>query len=377
MHNYIKYLLITIAAVTILSNRAFAKEVEINLPSELDIMAGQMVMVGFKGTELTKDHHLISDIKNHHLGGIILFGSNLKWRNNIENHKQLKTLISDIKKLSTCNLLVAIDEEGGKVSRLNEAKGFPPSLTQKKLGDLNDLNKTLLEATNRAKLLRDLGINLNLAPVVDIIVNEENKVIVKAQRSFSSDPRIVTSHAARVIKGHLMEGILSALKHYPGHGSSLNDSHKGFTDITDTWTKDELFPYLHLINDGYDEAIMTAHVFNSNLDDTYPATLSKKILTDKLRGELKFKGVIISDDMQMKAISDNYKFSEAIALAINGGVDIILIANMMEYDEHAVKKIVSVIKSLVLKGIVSELRLRESFERIRKLKSKTYENKTN
>lgn len=368
------YLIVAIFTVNISATSVFAKDIGNDTPTDLDIMVGQMVMVGFKGTTLTEYHHLREDLLNHHLGGVILFGSKRKWRNNIENHKQLKTLISDIKKLSTCNLLIAIDEEGGKVSRLNTAKGFPPSLSQKKLGQLNDPTKTLTEAYSRAKLLRTLGINLNLAPVVDLAVNKNNKVIYKAGRSFSSDPRVVTSHASRVIKGHQMAGVLSALKHFPGHGSSLNDSHKGFTDITNTWTKDELFPYLHLINDGFDEVVMTAHVFNAKLDDTYPATLSKKILTGKLRDELKFNGVIISDDMQMKAISDNYKFSEAITLAINSGVDIILIANMIEYDEFAVKKAVSVIKSLVLKGLITEERIKESYERIKKLKGKTYEN---
>lgn len=170
-----------------------------------------------------------------------------------------------------------------------------------------DIRQRRLAAT-----LADLGIGLNMAPVVDLCSNPDNPVIAKYERCFSADPNQVSAQAAAYIDAHHQLGVLTTLKHFPGHGSSRSDSHQGFTDITTTWSETELIPYRCLIAGGRVDAIMTAHVFNARLDDCYPATLSKNVITGLLRGELGFDGVVISDDMQMGAIVDHFGFETAI-----------------------------------------------------------------
>jgi beta-N-acetylhexosaminidase len=221
-----------------------------------------------------------------------------------------------------------------------------------------------------AKTLAELGINLNLAPVVDVNTNPDNPIIAKYERSFSADPEIVTEHALEFIKAHHEQGVLCTLKHFPGHGSSTGDSHLGVVDVTDTWARTELEPYANIIQAGQADAIMTAHVFNANLDSEYPATLSRPTITGILREELGYGGVVISDDMQMGAIADHYGFETAIQKSIEAGVDIIAIANNSVYEEDIAARTVALIKQLVQDGRVDEARIHESYQRIQRLKSK-------
>ena len=168
------------------------------------------------------------------------------------------------------------------------------------------------------------------------------------------------------------EGIIPTLKHFPGHGSSTTDTHLDFTDITASWSEKELEPYSALIASGYHDPIMTAHVFNGKLDPVYPATLSKAILNGILRTRLGFKGVIISDDMQMKAIADRYGLETAIRLAIDAGVDILLFGNNTSYDPAITTKATEIIRSLLKKKIITEERIDRSYQRIMELKKRYF-----
>lgn len=155
------------------------------------------------------------------------------------------------------------------------------------------------------------------------------------------------------------------LKHFPGHGSSLGDSHQGYVDISDTWSKKELEPYQTLIDSKDVDMIMTAHVFNSHLDKKYPATLSYKINTKLLREQMNYRGVIVSDDMQMKAISQNYSVKESVALAINSGVDMLLFGNQLANQD--IDALVDLILTQVKSGEIPEARIKESNKRIEQL----------
>jgi len=217
-------------------------------------------------------------------------------------------------------------------------------------------------------MLAEAGINLNLAPVVDLNANPDNPIIGKIERSFSADSNVVTNHAREVIKAHHKFSVLTTLKHFPGHSSSRDDSHWGFVDVTQSWTSAELEPYARIIAAGQCDAVMTAHIFNANLDSSFPATLSKPIITGILREQLKFDGVVISDDMQMKAIADHYGFDEAIHRAIDAGVDIIAIANNSIFDENVAARAIAVIKQLVQDGKISPARIEQSCQRIMRLK---------
>jgi beta-N-acetylhexosaminidase len=264
----------------------------------------------------------------------------------------------------------AIDQEGGEVCRLKEDFGFAPTVSARELGRINSPVRTHSEAARIAQTLARVGINLNLAPVVDVDVNRFNPVIGWLDRSFSADPEVVTLHAGEFIRAHRQYGVLCALKHFPGHGSSTRDSHLGFTDISGTWSSKELWPYEMLIREELADVIMTAHVFNANLDAEFPATLSKSIVTDLLRDQLFFYGVVISDDMQMRAIRDHYGFVTALQGAIEAGVDIILISNNSVFEEDAASRAIAIIKNLVDEGKITSQRIDQSYLRIARLKQK-------
>ena len=185
-------------------------------------------------------------------------------------------------------------------------------------------DSTRMQAEKMAQWLYATGINNNLAPVVDLDINPLSPAIGYYERSFSMDPVVVIDHAQWFISEFSNYNIITTLKHFPGHGSAEEDSHLGFTDITDTWTDKELLPYRHLIVNDYDDIIMVGHLYNAHIDSVYPASLSFKTIQGLLRDSLGFNGVVVSDEMLMGAITNNYSFDEAIELAINAGTDMLL-----------------------------------------------------
>ncbi len=338
---------------------------------ELDYKIGQMIKVGFRGFYIHESTHIIRDLEKYHLGAVVLFDYDVPSRTparNIESPKQLTKLVSDLKKHATAPLLVTIDQEGGRVARLKSDHGFPQSVSAQYLGDHNDPEITDSYAENTALILRNAGINVNLAPVVDVNLNPENPIIGGIGRSFSSNPHTVAKHAEIFIQAHHRHSILTTLKHFPGHGSSKEDSHLGLVDVTDVWSEDELEPYRILINHGIADLVMTAHVFNENWDPDFPATLSDHVINGILRKDLGFDGVVISDDMQMDAVRSYYGLETAIEKTILAGVDILSFANNSIYDENIVPTVHEIIKNLIDDGRISEERIDESYRRIRKLK---------
>ncbi|NIP39773.1 MAG: glycoside hydrolase family 3 [Candidatus Dadabacteria bacterium] len=332
----------------------------------------QMLMVGFDGYDIKDNHQITEAIGRYHLGGVILYDLeeiNYKLKN-IKSPKQVQKLVENLQNLSDEELLVGIDHEGGQVIRLKEEYGFPKTFSHQHLGTLNDPSLTYEKSAEMAGTSSALGFNLNFAPVVDLSLNPDNPIIGKRERSFSGDPQVVTSHARQFVKAHKDAGIISCIKHFPGHGSSSGDSHLGFVDVTETWSEIELAPYKKLITEEQVDCVMTAHVFNKNIDPDYPATLSRVFISKILRKEIGFDGVVISDDLNMGAIKDNYDLEQSLRLAINAGVDILLVSYNEDYKEELCVNLISIIKSLVEKGSVSEERINESYSRVRTLKNK-------
>ena len=343
----------------------------------LDQKIGQMLIVGFRGLTVEKSRHIQRDIKDYNIGGVVLFSVDLPSKReqlrNIESPQQFKQLCENLQKLAPLPLIISVDQEGGRVSRLSPKYGFPPRIPSAQyLGELNNLDSTEYYANQTAQLLASMGVNFNFAPVVDVNVNPACPVIGGIERSFSPIPDSVTAHAKAVIQGHRASNIITSLKHFPGHGSAKTDSHLGFTDVSETWSDAELKPYQDLIKDDLVDAVMTAHVFNSKFDAKYPATLSKNITHHFLREEFGFKGIIVSDDMHMGAIAENFELEEAIEKAIEAGVDMLIFGNNQPrpYDEEIVPKVITIIKKLIADGKVSEERIEESFERIMTLKER-------
>ena len=326
-----------------------------------------MLIVGFADEKVDANSKIIKQINKYTLGGVILFDRFYDDRTktkNISSPAQLKNLTTSLQKHSNQPLLISVDQEGGKVARLKPAYGFKEFPSAKKVSQASFIQAEETYKT-MSKVLHENGVNCNFAPVVDLEINPKNKVIVGLERSFGESPEDVTSFAKVQIQEQKKAGIISVLKHFPGHGSSLGDSHLGFVDISDTWSEIELEPYKALIESQNIDMIMTAHVFNKDLDEKYPATLSHNVNTKLLREQMHYKGVVVSDDLQMKAISKHYTLKETVTLAINAGVDILLFGNQLANQD--IDELVNTIYGEVRAGRIPQERIIESNKRINKL----------
>ncbi len=328
----------------------------------------EMLMVGFRGTTGENiEGHIRRDITELHIGGILLFEYDAptgRHKRNIESEAQVRDLCRTLQRMANGPLLIAIDQEGGSVSRLKSSYGFPkiPSAEQMAKND-----SVAHYAQINANTLAKVGINVNFAPCVDLNTNPQCPVIGKLGRSFGSNAKEVTTCAENWITEHKNAGVISCLKHFPGHGSSKNDSHMGLTDVTDTWTADELLPYQTLIANGNVQMVMMSHIVNRNYSDE-PASLSPTYYKI-LRHEMNFDGVIITDDIAMGAITKQYGYAEALRMAITAGADMICISNNgSSYDADIVPKTIEIILEFVKSEQISADQITKSASRIRKLK---------
>ncbi len=334
----------------------------------LEEKVGQLLLVGFRGFGVTDE--IESAIRDYHVGSVIYFDYdvvNQDRRRNIRSPHQLKLLSEDLQAITDIPLFISIDEEGGQVSRLKKRYGFKKKPSPAELGKKYQW-QVKKSAKELAEELMDNGINVNFAPLADVNTNQNNPIIGKLGRSFSTNPLEVEEYCRTFIEGQKEEGVVSVLKHFPGHGSSRGDSHEGLVDVTKTWNEKELIPFRNLIKSGDAQMIMTAHIFNEKLDKNYPATLSKKTIQGILRDQMGFKGVVISDDMNMGAISKHYGLKESISLALNAGVDILLFGNNLVYDKDISKKAHSIIMNLISENKISVNKIDEKVKRILDLK---------
>ncbi len=337
----------------------------------VDTMIGQMLMFGFSGTEPSEKgpQAIARQLCEGTIGGVILLGHNVK------SGKQVKRLTALFKGAgATTTPLIAIDQEGGKVQRLGPRQGYKaiprPATVASKLSP-EQAFQVYLEA---ARQVRNAGFNVNLGPVVDVNVNPKNPIIGRLGRSFGAKASTVVAYAQAFIEAHHRIGILTALKHFPGHGSSRRDSHKGFVDISKTWQRErELAPFSALANDdAYGDMVMSGHLYHSALspDGREPATLSSSAINGLLRTQMGYQGVVITDDLEMGAIRNNFKFRDTIIKAVRAGNDILLISNSARPDRDMPSKVIALIKQAVTSGELEMNALENAFERIRRLKQK-------
>ncbi|MCF8057622.1 MAG: hypothetical protein K9K37_13425 [Desulfocapsa sp.] len=341
-------------------------------PNSLEKLIGQLFILGFKGESIDQHHPIAEDIRERNLGGVILFDRQLaekRDQNNITSPSQVQALVSSLQDYSSSTpLFVAIDQEGGMVRRLKAKTGFPETNSAGNLGTEDDATGTAIHAACTAKTLHKLGINLNLAPVVDLNTFPENPVIGKLQRSFSAAPDTVIRHAAIWIREHTKEKVFSCLKHFPGHGSSQSDSHLGFTDISNSWHTKELIPFKTLIQDKLAHCVMLGHLYHEELDPEYPTSLSPAVVNTLLRKQLDFQGLILTDDLQMKAITDQYGIEEAVCLALAAGVDMIIIGNNLEYVPDVLQRVIPAVLIAVKENRIPETRIHTAWQRVQTMK---------
>lgn len=350
--------------------------------SRLREKIGQMLILGFEGKTLDAHSPILQAIDEENIGGVILFDYNEQtatFDKNIESPKQVQRLNQTLQAAAIkanrahhrkpLPLLISVDYEGGEVNRLNAKYSFPAIPSAEAFAQLNDAKAHELAETMAVTLTKN-GFNLDFAPLIDVKVNPDNPIIGKRHRSFSADPTVVAHYAGIVASHFRARGLQCAYKHFPGHGSSTADSHVEFVDVSQTWTNRELNPYQHLLNQPLScGMIMTAHIVNRQLDDSgLPATLSHKVLTGLLRDTLKFDGVIVTDDMQMKAISNHYGLEKALTLAINAGADMVIFGNQLSAKPQKAKALVDLIEAKVKAGEISEKRIDEAYRHIVALK---------
>jgi beta-N-acetylhexosaminidase len=333
---------------------------------------GQMLIMGFDGMTLNADNTIVKAIQAQHIGGVILFDYHFQtkqFNKNIQSPTQLKRLTQQLQSYAKNNLLIGIDYEGGKVNRLKENVGFPKTHTAAELAFFSeeDIKKY---ADQMAATLSEVGANLNFAPVLDVNINPNNPAVGQLERSFSSDPEKVSHYANIFSAAFRARNIISTYKHFPGQGSSAGDTHLNCVDVTETWQSIELEPYQALLKNASQAIVMTAHIINKKLDsDGYPASLSKKMTQDLLREKLHFDGVVVTDDLQMQAITNHYKLEDTVRLAILAGADLLLFGNQLTETPLVAENVVELIYQDVVTGKIPIARIEESYQRIVKLKN--------
>lgn len=321
--------------------------------------AGQFFIVGFKGQEV--DQHIKKMIQKYHVGGIILFSRNIK------EPSQVAKLTNDLQKLAkkagyNQPLLICLDQENGIVRRLVNKVSIQPGAMA--IAATHDpLNAKKVYAAT-ARELKQLGINWDLAPDADVNSNPQNPVI--GVRSFGDNSEIVKKYVQASIKGLQDNKVLACAKHFPGHGNTSTDSHLQLPLIDETYenlkTRD-LIPFIAAIESNI-KSIMVAHILFKKVDDQFPASLSSKIMSDILRDKLGFKNIIVTDDLEMKAISEKFGVSKAAVLSLKNGADLMMIAHDYEVQEKSIKRVAHAIKDQV----ISKEKINQSAERITRIK---------
>ncbi|MFP4486619.1 MAG: glycoside hydrolase family 3 N-terminal domain-containing protein [Campylobacterales bacterium] len=325
--------------------------------NQIESKIGQMVMVGFHGVSQDDEwtQKIAQQLKDEKIVGVVFYGYN------IEGTEQFKELVEYLRDYDN-KALYALDEEGGKVQRLVSSKGFENFPSAEYVADNLSIDEAYSLYTKIALELKKYGINYNFAPVVDLNVNPSSPAIGALHRSYSEDVEKVVEFSAEFIKAHKSKGVLTSLKHFPGHGSAMGDTHKGITDVTGLWSEIELEPFKRLIDKNLAESIMSAHIIDRRVDEL-PASLSKKWL-DKLRVDMGYDGVIISDDLQMGAIAKEFSLEETVIKAINAGNDILLFSNYFNPDPDLPEKVTKIIKKALTEGRISKAQIEKSLKRI-------------
>jgi beta-N-acetylhexosaminidase len=341
----------------------------------LERLAGGVLMVGFTGTEAPKESAICRQIRRYGPAGVILFDRPIgkkRGAKNIAGPEQLRRLTRQLRACAPGGrLLIAVDQEGGLVQRLRRSRGFATDFPRASRVAAKGEAAARSIYERMAKELQRSGINYDLAPVVDLALNPENRVIVGFGRSYGKDPESVARYAGIFVDAMHRYGVATSLKHFPGHGSSTGDTHAGFVDVSGQWKPKELEPYRRLIREGKADSVMVAHLFDRRWDPRYPASLSPRVVRGMLRKKLGYNGVAITDDLQMGAIAKRYSLPETLRLALNAGNDILLFGNQLDPRRTvSLERLAREIVKLVKEGRVSRERLEEANRRVERLQKR-------
>jgi beta-N-acetylhexosaminidase len=337
----------------------------------LEQMAGQMIIVGFKGDDVNDASFkaIRDEIAAGTLGGVMYLKPNVKSLSAVKAmNAALRAASPDLPPFLT------LDQEGGAVERLTSEVGFKELPNAQTIAAADSPAEAEAVYAAMAKGIADEGFTVNFGPVADLNINPKNEVIAKYGRSFGKSDKTVAAYDGAFIAAHHDAGLLTALKHFPGHGSSTLDSHEGFVDITKTWSPVELNPYKTLFAAGYDDFVMVGHLYHKDYAGAdsakLPASLSPEWIEGVLRGELKFGGVVISDDLEMGAIRKRFDLHDTVVRAVNAGVDVLLFSNTADYSPTLQDKVRDILVAEAAADPAFKAKIEASYGRIVTLKKR-------
>ena len=337
----------------------------------LEQMAGQMIIVGFQGDDVSDKsvQAVAGEIASGGLGGVMYLKPNVK---SLEAVKAMNELF----RTSSPDLppFITLDQEGGAVERLTKAVGFEEVPNAATVAANNSPAEAKALYADMARKVAALGFSVNFGPVADLNVNPDNQVIAKFGRAFGRDGDTVAAYDEAFVEAHHEVGLITSLKHFPGHGSSTADSHEGFVDISNTWSEKELEPYKVLFGDGYADMVMVGHLYHKDYagqgSGKLPASLSPEWITGVLRDQLGFKGVVVSDDLEMGAIRKIYDLHDTVVQAVNAGTDVLLFSNTAAASGGLADQIRGILVAEAQADPAFKARIEASYARIVALKAR-------
>jgi beta-N-acetylhexosaminidase len=356
------FALLTVLAISLIGAELHRSRRPDGKPDPLERMIGQMIVVGFRGVS-PADPSVVAvreQLEKGIIGGVLLLSRN------VQSSSQLRALTDDLSRSAgEVPPLIAVDQEGGAVQRLSPENGhraFPSAAEVASAAGADPL--ALYRAM--AEELKTNGINVNFAPTVDLDTNPMNPIIGRLGRSFGSEPARVIEYSGIFQRAHAEAKVLTAAKHFPGHGSSTTDSHVAFTDISRSWRASELEPFAKLAGDV--DMVMVGHLYHPRFSDGagVPASLSKRAI-DVLRKEIGFGGVIVADDMEMAAL-DGFSFEERIVRAVAAGADLLVFSHRAFPGDGPGPRIHAVISEAVRTGRIPRERIEEAHARIMRMR---------
>lgn len=338
---------------------------EVSLPE----MIGQMIMVGFEGNTADDPafREILAKAEQGRISGVLYL------QRNIAGRAKVQAMNKALQAAAKQPLLIAVDQEGGAIQRLPAAAGFVNVPSAYSIASRTTPREAYETYSGLASYLHQWGFNLNLGPVADLNVNPKNPIIGRLGRSFSADPATVVQYCAAFVEAHREHGVLTALKHFPGHGSSRGDSHEGWADVTETSKPAEIDVFRRLIAQGYADMVMSGHTYDAQFQTgarKLPSSLEPGVLRTLLRKELGFRGAVISDDLQMSAVAGQFSLKDAVVSAVLAGNDIIVFGNSKSVDPEIDAKVTAILSAAAEKDPAVKKAIADAFNRVMKLKSR-------
>lgn len=336
----------------------------------LEEMAGQMIVVGFEGEDADAPGAVAvaEELAAGRLGGVMFL------KKNVASLAAVRRMNARFREAAPgLPPFITLDQEGGAVERLTRDVGFTEIPNAATVAARNTPERAEAIYARMAAGIAEQGFTVNFGPVADLNINPDNQIIARYGRAFAADPETVIAYDRAFIAAHRTAGLATALKHFPGHGSSTADSHEGFVDITRSWAPEELEPYRVLIGEGMADMVMVGHLYHAdyaNGDGETPASLSERWIGDVLRGELGFDGVVVSDDLEMGAIRDHFTLEETVTRAVRAGMDVLLFSNTADYRPELSREVLAILLAEAADDPAFAARIEQSHGRIAALKAR-------